>query len=284
MIFRRVFPFLAFIFFALLVGSGFYFAALSFTPLIREVSESVAVEEIRKAVSSPPPLRSEGKARSSQLGSEKIVFWTNLERSDENTPSLEESSRLKMAAALKIKDMFEKQYFQHVSPDGLDAASLAKKSGYEFLLVGENLALGNFIDEKDLVKAWMSSPGHRKNILDSKFTEIGVAASKGTFEGRSTWLAVQIFGRPTSACPKVDADLAERIQSYDQQLKPLKVLLDSLRSELENSRSKWGSDYRQKVDNYNASVDKYNALLIEVQSLVDRYNLQVKALNDCAAQ
>jgi uncharacterized protein YkwD len=53
---------------------------------------------------------------------------------------------------------------------------LAKKVNYEYVVVGENLAEGDFTSDADLVKGWMDSPGHRANILNTKYEEIGIAS------------------------------------------------------------------------------------------------------------
>jgi uncharacterized protein YkwD len=45
---------------------------------------------------------------------------------------------------------------------------LSKEVGYGYILIGENLALGNFKDEESWWKAWMDSPGHRANIFNNK--------------------------------------------------------------------------------------------------------------------
>ena len=61
--------------------------------------------------------------------------------------------------------------------------------------------------------AWMNSPGHRANILNPHFQEIGVAVGKGMYEGHETWIAVQSFGMPLSACPASDANLKIKIDA-----------------------------------------------------------------------
>ena len=116
-------------------------------------------------------------------------------------PALLENTKLDQSAELKAQDMLKNQYFAHTSPSGMAVGNLAEKVGYEFIAIGENLALGNFENDEALVQAWMDSPGHRANILNSRYQEIGVAVLKGVFEGRTTWLAVQHFGLPLSVCP-----------------------------------------------------------------------------------
>jgi hypothetical protein len=63
---------------------------------------------------------------------------------------------------------------------------------------GENLAI-HFTDSSEVVEAWMDSPTHRKNIVDAKFTEIGVGTAKGKYEGYETVYVVQLFGTPAAA-------------------------------------------------------------------------------------
>ena len=53
----------------------------------------------------------------------------------------------------------------------------------------------------------MNSPGHRANILNGKFTQIGVAVGRGTFEDHEVWIGVQVFARPLSDCPQPNAAL-----------------------------------------------------------------------------
>jgi hypothetical protein len=60
---------------------------------------------------------------------------------------------------------------------------------------GENLAI-HFTDSTEVVEAWMKSPTHRENIVNGKYTEIGVGTAKGTYEGYDTVYVVQLFGAP----------------------------------------------------------------------------------------
>ena len=68
------------------------------------------------------------------------------------------------------------------------------RSNYPYLAAGENLALGDFKNANELVAAWMASPGHRANILNGVYRDIGVATGFDAFEGRKTIIVVQIFG------------------------------------------------------------------------------------------
>lgn len=149
----------------------------------------------------PPPLRGPLTGKSSTLTVAGIISETNRHRQSEGLPTLNPNSILGKAATSKTADMFAKQYFEHVSPSGEGPAEVVTAAGYSYLVVGENLALGNFASDVDVVQAWMDSPGHRANILSTNFQEIGVAAVQGTFENHTVWIAVQEFATAASVCP-----------------------------------------------------------------------------------
>lgn len=131
-----------------------------------------------------------------------LVDLTNADRQSQNLTTLKVSPVLEKAATLKANDMSTKGYFAHVSPEGYSPWHWFNEVGYSFIYAGENLAV-NFTESQDVETAWMNSPGHRANILNDKFTEIGIATQTGTYEGRSAIFVVQLFGKPlTTATPK----------------------------------------------------------------------------------
>jgi len=102
-----------------------------------------------------------------------VIDNTNKQRAlNGDLPVLKENFKLNFSAEKKLQDMFVKQYFEHNSPEGIGVGDLGLQAGYEYIIIGENLALGNFKDDASLVDAWMASPGHRANILNKKYTEI----------------------------------------------------------------------------------------------------------------
>lgn len=125
-----------------------------------------------------------------------LIDLTNKDRQVKNIPPLVVNPVLQRAAELKAKDMATKGYFAHNSPEGLTPWHWFNQAGYNFIYAGENLAI-NFTESTDVQNAWMNSPGHRNNILNDKFTEIGIATYNGTYEGRPAVFVVQLFGRPT---------------------------------------------------------------------------------------
>lgn len=227
----------------------------------------------------PEPLRLDHITQPSYLTTSGIIANTNTERSKEGLSKLTVNAKLTEAAQAKVDDMFAQQYFEHQSPDGKGPSDLAKAAGYEYILVGENLALGNFKDDADLLEGWMNSPGHRANIMNTKYQEIGVAVKQGMYQGKKTWLAVQEFGTPLSSCPGVDGSLKSRIELNEKKIKELEVQADAKRAELETAESR--SEYNQKVDEYNAIATEINRLVEETKALVQTYNSQVNAFNAC---
>jgi len=118
--------------------------------------------------------------------------------------SLKENTTLDNAAVLKAQDILEKDYFSHQSPDGVAPWYWFKIAGYNYKIAGENLAIG-FLDSRELNRAWLDSPSHRANLLNSNYKDVGIAILKGDFQGNETTVVVQLFGtlQQTAAGPKV---------------------------------------------------------------------------------
>ena len=177
--------------------------------------------------------------------------------------------------------MFRQQYFEHESPDGKHPADVIKATGYDYLVVGENLALGNYENDQVLVEAWMNSPGHRANILDGKFEEIGVAVGKGMFEGKEVWLAVQEFGTPSSSCPNPGAGIKSQIEQNRLSIQAEETSLATLKKQIEANKYRTREEYDNAVAEYNRRADALNELIDRTKALVNDYNSQVNSFNRC---
>jgi hypothetical protein len=94
---------------------------------------------------------------------------------------------------MKASDMAEKGYWAHISPSGTQPWYFITQNNYAYRYAGENLAR-DFSNPESIVKAWLASPSHRDNLLNSKYQDIGVAVVDGTLGGRQTTLVVQLFG------------------------------------------------------------------------------------------
>jgi uncharacterized protein YkwD len=257
------------------------------TPTKTSGTLAVTTTKTETTVVAPGPLRvtqGGGVVTSPQILTKEGVFlYTNSARAQNGAlPALLYNTTLEHSAQLKLADMFAKQYFEHVSPTGVGPSDLAKTVGYEYVVVGENLALGNFENNAKLVDAWMASPGHRANILNVHYQEIGIAVGKGMYEGRETWLAVQSFGKPLSSCPAITTATKITIDTNNSQIAFLKNELDIKKALLE-STPPHNPSYNVVVGEYNALVPIYNTLVEATRILIAQYNAEVQAFNACIA-
>lgn len=143
----------------------------------------------------------------SNMSQQDLIKLTNDQRQKNGLPPLAENSELDKAAVEKGKNMLAENYWAHYSPSGKSPWDFINASGYKSSYAGENLAR-NFYSSQDVVNAWMASTmGHRENILNTHYREIGMAVVEGKLQGQDTILVVQEFGTPTDALaakPSID--------------------------------------------------------------------------------
>jgi uncharacterized protein YkwD len=233
------------------------------------------------------PLTTNRAGDRANLSPVEVIRLTNAERADLNLDPLVRNTLLDQAATRKLQDMFDRQYFDHISPDGKGPGSLALAVGYSYVVVGENLAMGTFESDTALVDAWMNSPGHRANILNNRYTEIGVAVGHGTYNGERIWIAVQEFGKPSSACPTINAALRVKIEKDKEVVATMQKQITAEKSELaamQHDTPDESAEYNARVSAYNELVSKYNEEIANLKTEIDTYNQQVKDFNSCANQ
>jgi hypothetical protein len=219
------------------------------------------------------------------LTKEAIIDLTNNARATEGLIMLEENRLLDAIAEARARDILDKQYFGHVSPTGEGASHIARKIGYKYKVIAENLASGAFFTNSKIVDCWMQSPGHRKNILSSRMREIGVSVIKGTLNGAETWVSVQIFGLRSTGAPaelyafsrrEPGVEMGEGAPSgegFHEKLKRMKQEVDAERAMIEQDLRIAGNDSVKneeralRIRAYNEKVDKYNQALTEIQAI-----------------
>jgi uncharacterized YkwD family protein len=103
----------------------------------------------------------------------EVVRLLNEERIKRGLAALKINTRLSYVARLKAKDMRDKNYFSHTSPTYGTPFQMMKDFGIFYRSAGENIAMGQRTPS-EVMTAWMNSPGHRANILNSNYTEAGV--------------------------------------------------------------------------------------------------------------
>jgi uncharacterized protein YkwD len=109
----------------------------------------------------------------------------NKKRREHGMQALRGNGRLHHAAGRHVADMAAHHYFSHTSISGASFIDRIRRTGYlrrvRSWSVGENIAWGTgaLSTPRSIVRAWMRSPGHRANILNRRFREIGVGISFG---------------------------------------------------------------------------------------------------------
>ncbi len=135
---------------------------------------------------------------SSEITVDKVISQTNSQRQKLGLVPLKYNATLSQSATAKAQDMFKSNYWAHNSPEGKTPWDFFKSAGYQYSVAGENLAK-DFYDTEGLIKAWMSSPTHRDNIINPKYQEIGIGVVNGILNGVKTTLVVQHFALPLNA-------------------------------------------------------------------------------------
>ncbi|MEU7738449.1 sigma-70 family RNA polymerase sigma factor [Streptomyces griseus] len=119
----------------------------------------------------------------------QVTDLVNAERAKEGCGPVTVNDQLNTAAQRHSADMEANDYFSHTSQDGRDPGDRITAAGYRWSTYGENIAKGQQTPA-DVMRSWMDSPGHRANILNCSFKEIGVG--KQNSGGGPVW--TQVFG------------------------------------------------------------------------------------------
>lgn len=215
------------------------FKSLSFKTVIPERDNRIKIEERVEA----GIIRNSEEAILADLNNfqgttSEIINLVNEARKKENLKELKENNLLNLSALEKAQHMKDNNYFDHVSPQGLQPWYFAQKQKYEYKFFGENLAEGYFSADS-VHNGWMNSPGHRDNILSKDFEEIGVAILEFEQEGsvssrdgqdkQKSYLIVQHFGSKLSAedliteivCKKESKEHCDDAEKQEEKLKKL---------------------------------------------------------------
>jgi uncharacterized protein (TIGR03000 family) len=120
-----------------------------------------------------------------------ILDRTNAERKKKDLPELKPNPKLFTAARKHSENMAKQDKLAH-ELDDKKPSDRTKAEGYPGPFIGENVAWGPTTAE-EVVSGWMDSEGHRANILNKNFTEIGIGVAKNA---KGALYYTQVFGRP----------------------------------------------------------------------------------------
>ncbi|WP_290560378.1 CAP domain-containing protein [Aestuariivita sp.] len=117
-----------------------------------------------------------------------VLADVNAQRSEAGRAPLVYSERLERVAEGHARDIARAGFFSHIGSDGSTLAERARDKGYGFCFIAENIAKGQR-SGAEAMAGWTASDGHRRNMLDRRATEMGLARADGA-------LWVMVLGRP----------------------------------------------------------------------------------------
>jgi len=165
-------------------ASGVTGIKLAAATALPESAENTAEADTMPAIETPAP--------NSGTYEQQIFYLVNRERAEAGLPAFKMNTRLSGVAENKAEDLRDKHYFSHQSPTYGSPFDMMKQFGISYQSAGENLAKGHKSPEA-VMNAWMNSAGHRANILNPDFTEIGIGYVTDS-NGVTYW--VQMFISP----------------------------------------------------------------------------------------
>jgi uncharacterized protein YkwD len=113
------------------------------------------------------------------MSATELLTGTNLQRTDNSESALNLDTQLDNAAQAKANSMVALNYWSHDTPSGQPPWVFITAAGYNYVTAGENLAYG-FNTSGDVITAWMGSPEHRANILNSAYKDVGFGIANST--------------------------------------------------------------------------------------------------------
>lgn len=254
------------------------------TPGIQEVKgESVTTTSQTSSPATSTEYTKKNSTKHLAISRANIIWLTNYERVKAGLNPLREVSSLDNSSFKKNEDMFAFHYFEHTrkTPSLVGFDTFIDQEKYSFIKIGENLAMGDFSSSAEIVAAWMKSPAHRKNILDSNYKEIGVSVQYGTMNTKEVLLATQHFGNPRSSCPTVSQSSQEAIGTLKTTITQLQEAIGTQQKLISSDRAALDPNYDSIVTHYNQLVETYNITIAELGKLIKNYNNQVARFDAC---
>ncbi|MEU1189103.1 sigma-70 family RNA polymerase sigma factor [Streptomyces sp. NPDC005859] len=163
--------------------------AASASPTPRAVRTTSAAAPAKPPRAKPSASRTQAVEAASSDRSSQVIALVNEERAKAGCGPLTEDPQLRDAAQGHSDDMAARDFFDHTNPDGADPGRRITAAGYRWSTYGENIAKGQQT-ASSVMTSWMNSDGHRANILNCSFKNIGVGIHDGS--GGPWW--TQNFG------------------------------------------------------------------------------------------
>lgn len=122
---------------------------------------------------------------------QRALTLLNNDRAANGLPALRANSKLNSLAENYAQDMINRNFFSHYNPEGQSPFDRMSQAGIRYSYAGENLAINNSVTSAET--AFMNSPGHRANILNPNYTEVGLGVR---YDSKGSVYVVQEFIKP----------------------------------------------------------------------------------------
>ena len=122
----------------------------------------------------------------------EVIRLVNIERAKVGRSALIENNKISNIARIKSQDFIKNNYFSHNSPTYGSPFDMLKSFGITYTAAGENIANGQRT-AAEVMNSWMNSSGHRANILNSAYNQIGVGVAKNK-NGNLFWTQMLVRG------------------------------------------------------------------------------------------
>lgn len=209
------------------------------------LSSSKNVGQRDRVKRSAPVQRAKHKKAPLAVSAKEVLVAVNVLRAEYAAAPFKLSPALTQVAATRVFDMYDREYFAHVSPLGESVQSVAGAAGYSHLAIAENLAKGQYASPDEVIQEWLGNARHRKALLSQGYVESGVALKKLS---DGTFIISQVFGVPLKNCPQTDAVLAGEYRSNVKLLEKLGVSSESIltgNGQQEDAWSEYSADIQE---------------------------------------
>jgi len=161
--------FLVFLIVFLLIMSGGYFLYFRNLPNKTPVEPDLPITTVQ----TPQPTLTSIEPEFS-INKASLYLLINAHRKENQLANLISNSQLEASAELKLSDMIANKYYRHQDVQGDPGWHFVKQAGYQYLLIGENLAF-QLNSEWQILDSWINSPAHNQQLLDPKYEDFGLA-------------------------------------------------------------------------------------------------------------
>ncbi|MFJ6213959.1 CAP domain-containing protein [Streptomyces sp. NPDC092296] len=145
--------------------------------IVHRRSAAAAAACLLVLAGSAGPASARGRGGGAKDATARVLALVNGERREAGCRPLTLDRRLSESARQHSRDMAYRHWMSHLGSDGSQPVDRIRDTGYRALAWGENVAQG-FRTARGVVDAWMTSPGHRENILDCGYAQTGIGLAE----------------------------------------------------------------------------------------------------------